>query len=112
MPRWAHNKMSVAVKKRYFELLRQGYKGAAAAREVGVSPSCGSLWFIDAGRMLVLEASACPSPPIDKHRPGNHHARVADRARRALRRFPTSPTLISYAAEELGATMAAGPSNS
>lgn len=41
------------MKKRYFELLRQGYKGAAAARVVGVSTSCGSLWFLDAGGMLV-----------------------------------------------------------
>ncbi|HUK69077.1 MAG TPA: hypothetical protein VLW50_10060 [Streptosporangiaceae bacterium] len=37
MPRWAHNKMPASVKQRYFELLRQGYKGAAAARVVGVS---------------------------------------------------------------------------
>ncbi|MEU8356367.1 IS30 family transposase [Nonomuraea sp. NPDC048882] len=53
MPRWAHNKMPTVTKKRYFELLRQGYKGAAAARVVGVSTSCGSLWFLDAGGMLV-----------------------------------------------------------
>ncbi|MET9602658.1 hypothetical protein ABZZ45_33615, partial [Streptomyces sp. NPDC006459] len=45
--------MSTSVKKRYFELLRKGYKGAAAARVVGVSTSCGSLWFIDAGSMIV-----------------------------------------------------------
>lgn len=36
MPRWAPNKLPLSVKKRYFELLRQGYKGAAAARVVGV----------------------------------------------------------------------------
>ncbi|WP_454189037.1 IS30 family transposase [Nonomuraea wenchangensis] len=53
MPRWAHNKMPLSVKKRYFELLREGYKGAAAARMVGVSASCGSNWFIDAGSMIV-----------------------------------------------------------
>jgi IS30 family transposase len=53
MPRWAHNKMPTAVKKRYFELLRAGYRGVAAARVVGVSTSCGSLWLIDAGGMLV-----------------------------------------------------------
>jgi len=29
--------MPASVKQRYFELLRQGYKGAAAARVVGVS---------------------------------------------------------------------------
>jgi IS30 family transposase len=45
--------MPTAVKKEYFELLREGYRGAAAARRVGVSTSCGSLWFIDAGSMLV-----------------------------------------------------------
>ncbi|TDD27206.1 IS30 family transposase [Nonomuraea terrae] len=56
MPRWAHNKMPTATKKRYFELLRQGYKGAAAARVVGVSTSCGSLWFLDAGGMLVPDS--------------------------------------------------------
>ncbi|KWX01246.1 Uncharacterized protein LI90_2274 [Carbonactinospora thermoautotrophica] len=49
MPRRAHNKMPTSVKKRYFELLREGHKGAAAARMVGVSTSCGSLWFLDAG---------------------------------------------------------------
>jgi hypothetical protein len=46
--------MPTVTKKRYFELLRQGYKGAAAARVVGVSTSCGSLWFLDAGGMLYL----------------------------------------------------------
>jgi transposase, IS30 family len=53
MPKYAPNKMPTAVKKRYFELIRQGMKGAAAARIVGVSTSCGSLWFLDAGGMLV-----------------------------------------------------------
>ena len=56
MPRWAHNKMPASVKKQYFELIREGYKGAAAARVTGVSTSCGSLWFLDAGGMLVPEA--------------------------------------------------------
>src|ERR1700736_21882 len=55
MPRWAHNKMPSSVKRRYFELLRQGAKGAEAARQVGVSTSCGSLWFLDAGGMTVPE---------------------------------------------------------
>lgn len=53
MPRWAHNKMPMSVKKQYFELLRRGMKGAAAARVVGVSTSCGSLWFLDAGGVLI-----------------------------------------------------------
>lgn len=56
MPRWAHNKMPSAVKERYFELIREGYKGAAAARIVGVSTSCGSLWFLDAGGMIIPES--------------------------------------------------------
>jgi transposase, IS30 family len=58
MPRYAPNKMPSPVKRRYFQLIRQGYKGAAAARMVGVSTSCGSLWFIDAGSV------AQPDRPI------------------------------------------------
>nr|WP_078917756.1 helix-turn-helix domain-containing protein [Streptomyces sp. NRRL S-813] len=53
MPKYAPNKMPSSVKKRYFELLREGYKRAAAARVVGVSASCGSNWFIEAGSMIV-----------------------------------------------------------
>ncbi|MEU5547720.1 IS30 family transposase [Streptomyces sioyaensis] len=53
MSRYAPNRVPTAVKKRYFELLHKGYRGAAAARQVGVSTSCGSLWFIDAGSMIV-----------------------------------------------------------
>ncbi|MFI5635729.1 helix-turn-helix domain-containing protein [Streptomyces sp. NPDC051664] len=49
------------MKKRYFELLREGLKGAAAARAVGVSTSCGSLWFIGAGSMIIPDP--CPVPP-------------------------------------------------
>jgi len=55
MPRYAPNKLPSSVKKRYFELIRQGMKGAAAARVVGVSTSCGSLWFLDAGGMLIKD---------------------------------------------------------
>ncbi|WP_346137191.1 helix-turn-helix domain-containing protein, partial [Lentzea roselyniae] len=43
----------MSVKRQYFELIKQGMKGAAAARVVGVSASCGSLWFLDAGGVLV-----------------------------------------------------------
>ncbi|MDX2680424.1 hypothetical protein PV333_29500 [Streptomyces sp. NY05-11A] len=53
MPKYAPNKMPSSVKKRYFELLGEGYKGAAAARVVGVSASCGSNWFIEAGSVIV-----------------------------------------------------------
>jgi IS30 family transposase len=44
MPRGGSNQMPSSVKKRYFELVREGHMGAAAARRVGVSTSCGSLW--------------------------------------------------------------------
>ncbi|MFD3683176.1 IS30 family transposase [Streptomyces sp. NPDC058613] len=55
MPRYAPNRMPTSVKKRYFELVREGRKGAAAARAVGVSTSCGSKWFLEAGGMIVLD---------------------------------------------------------
>jgi len=48
--------MPASVKKRYFELIRQGMKGAAAARIVGVSTSCGSVWFLDAGGVLIPDS--------------------------------------------------------
>jgi IS30 family transposase len=51
----AWNKLPAEVKRRYFELIRQGLSGAAASRRVGVSLSCGSLWFIDAGSVNVIE---------------------------------------------------------
>jgi len=51
----AWNKSPAEVKRRYFELIRQGLSGAAASRRVGVSLSCGSLWFIDAGSVNVIE---------------------------------------------------------
>jgi transposase, IS30 family len=60
MPRYAHNKMPAAVKGRYFELIRTGLSGSAAAQEVGVSLSCGSVWFIDAGRVSFVETSISP----------------------------------------------------
>ncbi|MFC9156230.1 hypothetical protein ACFTT0_14770 [Streptomyces bauhiniae] len=56
MLNYAPNKMPSSVKKRYFELLRDGYTGAAAARVVGVSASCGSNWFTEAGSMTVPDA--------------------------------------------------------
>jgi transposase, IS30 family len=58
MPHFAPNKMPASVKRRYFELIRAGWKGAGAARAVGVSTSCGSLWFIDAGSVRVAEAAS------------------------------------------------------
>jgi IS30 family transposase len=55
MPRYAPNKMPIDVKRRYFELIRTGMRGARAAAAVGVSLSCGSLWFIDAGSVSFVE---------------------------------------------------------
>ena len=55
MPRWAWNKAPAELKRRFFELIRQGASGLEASLAVGVSPSCGSLWFIDAGRVNFLE---------------------------------------------------------
>jgi IS30 family transposase len=55
MPRYAPNKVSADVKRRYFELIRTGVRGARAADEVGVSLSCGSLWYIDAGSVSCVE---------------------------------------------------------
>jgi transposase, IS30 family len=55
MARYAPNKMPAEVKREYFELIRQGFAGAEAARRVGVSMSCGSLWFIDAGSVAIIE---------------------------------------------------------
>jgi len=57
MARYPPNKKPSSVKRRYFELIRQGLSGAEAARRVGVSLSCGSLWFIDAGSMSIVEAA-------------------------------------------------------
>ena len=55
MPRYAPNKVPAAVKRRYFELIRTGIRGARAADEVGVSLSCGSFWFIDGGSVSYVE---------------------------------------------------------
>jgi len=55
MPRYAPNKMPATVKRQYFSLIRAGLSGSAAAQEVGVSLSCGSVWFIDAGGVNFIE---------------------------------------------------------
>jgi IS30 family transposase len=60
MPRYAPNKVPTAVKRRYFELIRTGLSGSDAAKRVGVSLSCGSLWFIDAGRVSFIESPISP----------------------------------------------------
>ncbi|MDJ0362529.1 helix-turn-helix domain-containing protein [Rhodococcus sp. H29-C3] len=56
MPRCAWNKSPQESKRRYFELIRQGHSGSKAASTVGVSLSCGSLWFIDAGSVTYVES--------------------------------------------------------
>jgi transposase, IS30 family len=60
MPRYAPNKRPAPVKRRYFELIRTGLSGSQAAKRVGVSLSCGSLWFIDAGRVSFVETPISP----------------------------------------------------
>ncbi len=52
--------MPAAVKRQYFDLIRAGHKGAVAARRVGVSTSCGSLWFIDAGSVTIADRPISP----------------------------------------------------
>lgn len=81
MPRWAHNKMSPTVKRRYFELIRAGHSGSAAARRVGVSASCGSLWFVDAGGVTVPE----PGPISSRFMSQDDRIQVADGLRDARR---------------------------
>ncbi len=56
MPRYAWNKMPSEVKRRYFTLIRSGLSGSDASQRVGVSLSCGSLWFIDAGQVTFVDA--------------------------------------------------------
>jgi IS30 family transposase len=60
MPRYAPNKMPQGVKRRYFDLIRSGLSGSEAAVRVGVSLSCGSLWFIDAGQVSFIDAPVSP----------------------------------------------------
>jgi IS30 family transposase len=55
MPRWAWNKVPARTKRRYFELIRQGTRNQVASLKVGVSPSCGSLWFVDAGSVSFID---------------------------------------------------------
>ena len=66
MPRYAPNRMPGSIKKRYFELIRQGCRGAVAARAVGVSVSCGSLWFLDAGGVLIPDPGPMSSRFLDQ----------------------------------------------
>jgi hypothetical protein len=60
MPRYPPNKSPAEIKRRYFTLIPQGCAGAKAARRVGVSMSCGSLWFVDAGSVEFVETPVRP----------------------------------------------------
>jgi IS30 family transposase len=55
LSRIAWNTAPQDVKRRYFELIRAGCSGASASLAVGVSLSCGSLWFIDADSVSYVE---------------------------------------------------------
>jgi IS30 family transposase len=73
MPRFAWNKAPHDVKRRYFELIRQGWSGASASEQVGVSLSCGSLWFIDAGSVSYVE-----TPVSSRYRSQDDRIEIAD----------------------------------
>jgi hypothetical protein len=45
---------------RYFELIGSGLSGSEASQRVGVSLSCGSVWFIDAGRVTFMDVPVGP----------------------------------------------------
>ena len=60
MPRGGNNRMPAQVKRRYFELIRSGRSGSDASQRVGVSLSCGSVWFIDAGRVAFTDVPISP----------------------------------------------------
>src|SRR5262245_51904125 len=73
MPRWAWNKAAADTKRRYFELIRQGASGSAASQQVGVSLSCGSLWFIDAGSVTFID-----KPIISRYLTQDDRIEIAD----------------------------------
>ncbi len=60
MPRGGQNRMPVQAKRRYFELIHEGRTGTAASRVVGVSTSCGSKSFIEAGGVLLADRPVSP----------------------------------------------------
>jgi transposase len=94
--------MPVAVKKRYMELLREGYRGAAAARVVGVSTSLGSNWFLEAGGMLVPD----PGPISPRFLTQDDQIAIADGLQAGMdvkqiaasigKSFQTAPLMVSY----------------
>jgi acetyl esterase/lipase len=60
MPRGGNNRLPADVKRRYFEVIRSGLSGSAASQRVGVSLSRGSVWFIDAGRVDLIDTPVSP----------------------------------------------------
>lgn len=94
MPRYPPNKSPAEIKRRYFTLIPQGCAGAKAARRVGVSMSCGSLWFIDAGSVKFVETPISSRYLSQDDRieiadglaAGEAVKDIADRIRRATRR--------------------------
>ena len=70
MPRGGNNRMPAEVKRRYFELIRSGLSGSDASQRVGVSLSCGSVWFIEAGRVAFIDAPISPRFLSQDDRPG------------------------------------------
>ena len=93
MPRGGQNRMPVQAKKRYFELIREGHTGAAASRAVGVSTSCGSKWFIEAGGVLLADRPIAPRLLTQDDR-----ITIAD-ALHAGRNIKTIATLIGRASK-------------
>jgi hypothetical protein len=66
--------MPAAVKRRHFELIREDMPGAEAARQVGVSTSYGSLWFLDAGSVYAFE----PAPISRRFLSQDDRVEIAD----------------------------------
>ena len=69
-------------RQKYFELIRSGVRGAEAARQVGVSLSCGSVWFVDAGRVQCVEK---PISSSESGRPDRDRRRDRPRRRGSTR---------------------------
>jgi IS30 family transposase len=65
--------MPPGVKHRYFDLIRTGMCGSEAAKAVGVSLSCGSLWFIDAGSVRFID-----TPISSRYLTQNDRIEIAD----------------------------------
>jgi IS30 family transposase len=115
MPRGGQNRASTAVKRRYFELIRQGVKGAEAARRVGVSTSCGSLWFLDAGGVIITERGSNSARFLDQDEriaiaDGLHaHVSVSLIAESLDRGFQTVYREIERTASPTAGTSRSGP---